>query len=269
MRTKSGIRLKKNACPQSTTSNSGESAVTDDLFIVSSEGIYIPTNTFLMGSVSPILKKILCDYQYQTYEEKTKLYLPDFDSETLNTFLELINIGDVCLEGRNMNAIKSLLVSLCINQDLFTIDPIDDVSEYISRYTPNVSGSDSDQEASSEEENEDNESNDYSEKKNVECPFQNCKATLKTSRFFWKHVTNKHFSSDLKKIIPKRQNGVRKCPIEDCKFESISYNQRNILNHISIIHDVVKSKFSRMFPDHRFANNREHSYAKKASNKKQ
>ena len=110
-----------------------------------------------------------------------------------------------------MKAVRSLLSSLCINQDLnFTINPIDDVdvSEYISRYShsPYASGSDSDQEAevSTGEEKESLDHSD-SEKKNVECPcpFQDFQATFRTTLFFWKHVTNKNFYSELQKNYPK------------------------------------------------------------------
>ena len=167
-----------------------------------------------------------------------------------------------------MKAVKSLLSSLCTNQDInFTINPIDDVSEYISRYTPNDPGSEteSDQEVPSEEEKESAQKVFNSEKKSVECPFQNCQVSFRTTRFFWKHVTNKHFYSELVKMIPKRENGVTKCPKSDCKFESTSKNHRNILYHFSITHDVVKNKFSQMFPIHSFSNNLEHSYAMKPS----
>ena len=269
--TRTGVKLKKNACPQSTTSIPGASLVTNDMILVSSDGFHIPTNISVIISVSPILKNILSDFHYQTYEESTKIILPEYDAETINTFLELINIGDVCVERSNMKAVRSLLSSLCINQDInFTINPIDDVSEYISRYShsPNASGSDSDQEAevSSGEEKESLE-HSVSEKKNVECPFQDCQATFRTTLFFWKHVTNKHFYSELKKTIPKRENGATKCPVSDCKFESTShYQQRNILNHFAITHNVVKNKFSLMFPDHCFSNNPEHSYAKMPTN---
>ena len=65
-----------------------------NMILVSSDGIKIPTNTSLIISVSPCLKKILSDYQYQTYEGSTEIFLPEYDAETVNTFLELTNIGD-------------------------------------------------------------------------------------------------------------------------------------------------------------------------------
>ena len=113
--TRTGVKLKKNACPQSTTSIPGASLVTNDMILVSSDGFHIPTNISVIISVSPILKNILSDFHYQTYEESTKIILPEYDAETINTFLELINIGDVCVERSNMKAVRSLLSSLCIN----------------------------------------------------------------------------------------------------------------------------------------------------------
>ena len=68
------------------------------MILVSSDGFHIPTNISVIISVSPILKNILSDFHYQTYEESTKIILPEYDAETINTFLELINIGDVCWE---------------------------------------------------------------------------------------------------------------------------------------------------------------------------
>ena len=67
-----GVKLKKNACPQSTTSIPGASSVTNDMILVSSDGFHIPTNISVIISVSPILKNILSDFHYQTYEESMK-----------------------------------------------------------------------------------------------------------------------------------------------------------------------------------------------------
>ena len=92
--------------------------LTNDMILVSSDGFHIPTNISVIISFSPILKNILSDFHYQTYEESTKIILPEYDAETINTFLELINFGDVCVERSNMKAVRSLLSSLCINQDL-------------------------------------------------------------------------------------------------------------------------------------------------------
>ena len=60
---------------------------------------------------------------------------------------------------------------------------------------------------------------------------------------------------ELMEQIPKRrEDGVTKCPYQDCKFESRSPDQRCMLDHYSIIHKIVNKKFDSMFPNHCYAN---------------
>ena len=60
---------------------------------------------------------------------------------------------------------------------------------------------------------------------------------------------------ELMQAIPKQENGVTKCPFEDCAFESRSSDQRYMLDHYSIVHKIVNNKFDSMFPNHCYASN--------------
>ena len=126
------MRLKKDARPLSESSYS--SLVTNDMIIVSEEGINIPTNTSALAAISPVLKDIL-RYNHDHYEEDTKLLFQDFSTETVESFLELVNNEDVCLTASQVEEIRILISTLGINQDFFSVSPVDDSREYLSRYS--------------------------------------------------------------------------------------------------------------------------------------
>ena len=72
-----------------------------------------------------------------------------------------------------------------------------------------------------------------------------------TRRLFFQHIVNRHLFDQLMAHIPKpEKDGVTKCPYQDCKFESRSPDQRPMLYHYSIIHEIVHKKFDSMFPNH-------------------
>ena len=129
-----GVRLKLNACPLSKSSASR--LVTNDMMLVTSESIHLPTNTSLMAAVSPVLRNIL-RYNHQHYEEETKLLIQDYSTETVEAFLELLNNGDVCLTGGEIDDLRSFISALGINMDYFTVSPTEVMSEYLTRYSLN------------------------------------------------------------------------------------------------------------------------------------
>ena len=128
--------MKTNACPVSKSSVSR--VVTNDMMLVSSEGIQVPTNTSLMAAISPVLTNIL-RYNHDHYEEETKLLIKDYSTETVEAFLELSNNGDVCLTGHQIEDVRSLISALGINMDFFTVSPTEDeaMTEYLARYSLN------------------------------------------------------------------------------------------------------------------------------------
>ena len=128
-RISNGVRLKHNACPMS--KSSGSRLVTD----VTSDGTMIPTNTSLMAATSPVLKAALRYHDH--FEDKIQLLLPDYSTETIETFLEMLHLGDVCISVKQVQDIKCFLSDLGIDHDTFTITRIDGkgLDEYISRYS--------------------------------------------------------------------------------------------------------------------------------------
>ena len=131
--TRNGVKLKENSCPVNSTSGSN---VIDDLdLVVTSDRILISTNSSLMAATSPLLKDVLRSHDH--FEENTKILLPDYSHETLETYLELIHLGDVCTSGKQLEELRSLLNNLGIDQESFSFNSIDDVSlnEYLSRYS--------------------------------------------------------------------------------------------------------------------------------------
>ena len=129
-----GVRLKQNACPLSPSSN--PSVVTNDMIIVSGQGSHIPTNTSLMAAISPVMKDIL-NYNHEHYEENTKMLLQDYSTETIEAFLELVHLENVCLTGPEIEDLRNLISDLGIDQDYFSVSRIEDTSEYLSRYLSN------------------------------------------------------------------------------------------------------------------------------------
>ena len=253
-----GVRLKPNACPLSTSSN--PNVVTNDMILVSGQGIHIPTNTSLMAAISPIMKDILY-YNHEHYEENTKMLLQDYSTETIEAFLELVHLENVCLTGPQLDDIRNLISDLGIDQDFFSVSPIEDTSEYLSRYLSNGESS-----AVTFPDQEDSSLSKEVErslmKEKVKCPFDSCGLEYTTRRLFFKHLVNTHMHDELMKQIPQRgEDGVTKCPFQDCNFESKSPDQRCMLDHYSIIHKIVDEKFVTMFPNHCY------SHANKAKRK--
>ena len=126
-----GVRLKTNACPLSESSN--HSLVTNDMILVTTEGTHIPTNTVMLAAISPFLKDIL-QYNHDHYEEETKLII-DYPTETVESFLELANVEDVCLSASEVEDVRSLILDLGVNQQFFSVSPVENVREYLSRYS--------------------------------------------------------------------------------------------------------------------------------------
>ena len=127
------MRLKTNACPLSESSN--HSLVTNDMLLVTAEGTHIPTNTSMLAAISPVLKDIL-RYNHDHYEEETKLIV-DYPTETVESFLELANVEDVCLSASEVEDVRSLILDLGVNQQFFSVSPVENVREYLTRYSSN------------------------------------------------------------------------------------------------------------------------------------
>ena len=106
------------------------------MILVSGQGIHIPTNTSLMAAISPIMKDIL-HYNHEHYEENTKMLLQDYSTETIEAFLELVHLENVCLTGPEIEDLRNLISDLGIDQDYFSVSRIEDTSEYLSRYLSN------------------------------------------------------------------------------------------------------------------------------------
>ena len=268
-----GVRLKQNACPIS--DNSGSSTVTDDMDLVTSEGIRIPTNTSVMAATSPLLK-VLMRYHDQ-YEGKIQLLLPDYSSETIENFREFLHLGDVCISGKQVEDMICLLTDLRIDQDLFSINQIDEKSfdDYLSRYSsleiaagaevhegqeeggadrvPKADGAqDPRQDPDTQVEEEFQSCGGNEKRSTVGCPFVGCGLKFQNQRIFWKHVVYMHMKEQLMVKIQKQDqtDGVTRCPYEDCSFETRSADERVMLNHYAIIHRIIHKMFANMFPDH-------------------
>ena len=126
--------MKPNACPLSKSSASR--LVTNDMMIVTSESVHLPTNFSVMAAISPVLRNIF-RYNHVHNDEETKLLIQDYSTETVEAFLELLNNGDVCLTGGEIEDVRSLISALGINMDFFTVSPTEVMSEYLTRYSLN------------------------------------------------------------------------------------------------------------------------------------
>ena len=88
----------------------------------------------MLVAISPVLKGIL-RYNHDHYLEDTKLLFQDFSTETVESFLELMNNEDVCLSASQVEDVRSLITALGINEDFFSGSPVEDSREYLSRYS--------------------------------------------------------------------------------------------------------------------------------------
>ena len=196
---------------------------------VSAEGIHIPTNTSPMADISPVLR-ILLRYNHDHCEEDMKLLIQDYSNETVEAFLKLLHLGDVCLTGRQIEDLRGLISAFGIDLDDFTVSPTEVTSEYLARNS--LSGESStaeslqDQEGSSQINKVDRSvtMNGISflnpiffrpAKEKAKCPFDSCGHQFTARRLFFKHLTHSHMYDELMQAIPKQENGVTKCPFED------------------------------------------------------
>ena len=79
----------------------------------------------------------ILNYNHEHYEEKTKMLLQDYSTETIEAFLELVHLENVCLSGPQIEDTRNLISDLGIEQDFFSVSPIEDTSEFLSRYLSN------------------------------------------------------------------------------------------------------------------------------------
>ena len=108
-----GIRLKSNVIPILGTQRQIED-FRDDIEVISGGGIIFKFNQAHLAAMCPSLRTIISSCE----EETPKLLFDDLDTETVQTFYDLLHLGEGCLNGvKRLKDLKKLLTDLGVEQD--------------------------------------------------------------------------------------------------------------------------------------------------------
>ena len=108
-----GIRLKSNVIPILGTQRQIED-FRDDIEVISGGGIIFKFNQAHLAAMCPSLRTIISSCE----EEKPKLLFDDVDTETVQSFYDLLHLGEGCLNGlERLKDLKRLLTDLGVDQD--------------------------------------------------------------------------------------------------------------------------------------------------------
>ena len=108
----------------------------DDIEVVSSDGVSFQFNKAHLVALCPALVTIIGSCK----EETSKLVF-DFNTETLESFYDLLHLGEGCINGNDhLLDLKQLLLNLGVQEDQLSASVIDDFqsfnNEFISRHQP-------------------------------------------------------------------------------------------------------------------------------------
>ena len=108
-----GIRLKSNVIPVQGTQRQIED-FRDDIEVISGDGIIFKFNKAHLAAMFPALRTIIASCE----EETPKLLFDDLDTETVQTFYDLLHLGEGCLNRvKRIKDLKKLLTDLGVEQD--------------------------------------------------------------------------------------------------------------------------------------------------------
>ena len=97
----------------------------DDVEVVSSDGVSFQFNKAHLVALCPALVTIIGSCK----EETSKLVL-DFNTETLESFYDLLHLGEGCINGNDhLLDLKQLLLNLGVQEDQLSASVIDDIDE--------------------------------------------------------------------------------------------------------------------------------------------
>ena len=119
-----GIRLKSSVVPMIGILR--EKDFRDDIEVISRDGVSFKFNIAHLVAMCPALVAII-----GTCKEKTSKLIVDFETETLESFYDLLHLGEGCINSNHrLLDLKHLLLNLGVQEDKLTAFVIDDFKSY-------------------------------------------------------------------------------------------------------------------------------------------
>ena len=131
-----GIKLKSNVIPIIGIQRQMED-FRDDIEVISGDGILFNFNKAHLAAMCPALRTIIASCE----EETPKLLFDDVDTETVQSFYDMLHLGEGCINGnKRLKDLKRLLIDLGMDQDQLSQSVISSFQiyneEFLSRHQP-------------------------------------------------------------------------------------------------------------------------------------
>ena len=109
----------------------------DDIEVISGDGILFNFNKAHLAAMCPALRTIIASCE----EETPKLLFDDVDTETVQSFYDMLHLGEGCINGnKRLKDLKRLLIDLGMDQDQLSQSVISSFQiyneEFLSRHQP-------------------------------------------------------------------------------------------------------------------------------------
>ena len=131
-----GIRLKSQVIPIIGIQRQVED-FRDDIEVISGDGILFKFNKAHLAAMCPALRTIIASCE----EETPKLLFDDVETETVQSFYDMLHLGEGCINGnKRLKDLKRLLTDLGVDQDQLSHSVISSFQtyneEFLSRQQP-------------------------------------------------------------------------------------------------------------------------------------
>ena len=107
----------------------------DDIEVISGDGIIFKFNQAHLAAMCPALRTIIASCE----EETPKLLFDEVDTETVQSFYDMLHLGEGCINGnKRLKDLKRLLTDLGVYQDQLSDSVISSIQiyneEFLSRH---------------------------------------------------------------------------------------------------------------------------------------
>ena len=131
-----GIKLKSNVIPIIGVQRQIED-FRDDIEVISGDGFSFKFNKAHLAAMCPALRTIIASCE----EETPKLLFDDVETETVQSFYDMLHLGEGCINGnKRLKDLKRLLTDLGVDQDQLSHSVISSFQtyneEFLSRHQP-------------------------------------------------------------------------------------------------------------------------------------
>ena len=223
--TEATTRLRKNALPKREKSQS--SNISNDVLLVSRDGVLFPSNSSNLARRSPMIRNLLGDCP----SEETTIIM-DIEATILNTVLELLNESSPTFPLRLYESVIEALKIFQIEQ-FVRVDEVRSLPKELSKQRKRrvparekvkgrEDGTSNFDKIQVEVEYEDSsKAKDSVDFKNhiIDCPYTGCQKKIKGKRSFLRHLCVIHHKNDLESRIIQLEDGKFKCP--QCNLDSM------------------------------------------------